>query len=151
MPLTTFFARTVPPDNKLMLNKEQNWVNASNSLLVKFTISRHVIFLLIDHNLETRSYNIQKPRLPCPDNLSGSALQVHKGKDACKQNVNILISSYEFSQSCKIPVVSIHFTLYQVSGIQSELNFSLEFAMSYYSENPPVYGTHNKICLVVQD
>ena len=51
-----------------------------------------------DHySLETTSYNIQKPRLPRPDDLRERLSSSERKK--CEQNVlNILIPTYDFSQ-----------------------------------------------------
>ena len=51
-----------------------------------------------DHySLETTSYNIQKPRLPRPDDLRERLSSSEREK--CEQNVlNILIPTYDFSQ-----------------------------------------------------
>ena len=51
-----------------------------------------------DHySLEKTSYNIQKPRLPCPDDLRERLSSSERNK--CEQNVlNILVPTYDFSQ-----------------------------------------------------
>ena len=100
------------------INSRSRLRTESNSLSVKITNSRHMLFLLIHHFSKTTFYNIHNPSSQAPTTL-GCAWPVYQVKKRERNILNIRVSTYELSHYMRVFTLFLCSTFFSVPVIRS--------------------------------